>query len=89
MENLNLTPLETQTLESLISLLYAEAGFSDVDAKDISDDTGIPMRSIRGVLSSLVQKRIISIDENGAGFQLIYLNPDFWYLHPQWKDEPR
>jgi hypothetical protein len=85
--NLSLTQLETQVLESFISLLYAEAGFSDVDAKDISVDTGITMRSIRGVLSSLIQKGIISICENDSKYQLIYLNQNYWYLHPQWKNE--
>lgn len=85
--NLQLTALETQVMESFISLLYAESGFSDVDAKDLSHDTKIPTRSIRGVLSSLVQKGIISIDENGAGYQIIYLNPGYWYLHPSWKEE--
>jgi hypothetical protein len=85
--NLNLTPLETQVMESFISLLYAEAGFSDVDAKDLSADTGIPTRSIRGVLSSLVQKGIINIEDNGAGFQIVYLSKSHWYLHPEWKNE--
>lgn len=85
--NLQLTALETQVMKSFISMLYAEPGFSDVDAKDISQDTKIPTRSIRGVLSSLVQKEIISIDENSAGYQIIYLNPDYWYLHPLWKVE--
>ena len=84
---LNLTPLENQVMESFISLLYAEPGFSDVDAKDLSADTGIPTRSIRGVLSSLVQKGIINIEDNGAGFQIVYLNSSHWYLHPEWKNE--
>jgi len=81
---LNLTEMETATMESLISLLYAEPGFSDVDAKDLSKDTGIPMNSIRGVLSSLTKKGLIAIDDPGAGFQIVYLMEQFYYLHPEW-----
>jgi transcription initiation factor IIE alpha subunit len=90
--NLSLTILEHTVLENLISNLYAEPGFSDVDAKDISRETGIPTKSIRGVLSSLVKKEIISLEETdtyGAPEQyvIIYLNPSHWYLHPEWKEE--
>lgn len=84
--NLNLTDLETKTLSSLIDNLYAEAGFSDVDASDISSDTGIPTKSIRGALGSLVKKGIVTIESNGY-YELIYLNQDFWYLHPEWKND--
>ena len=90
--NLNLTELENQVLESLIHQLYAEPGFSDVDANDISSLTGIPTRKIRGVLSSLVKKGIVHLEETdtyGAEKQyvIIYLNQNYWYLHPQWKNE--
>jgi DNA-binding MarR family transcriptional regulator len=85
--NLSLTPLETQVLECLIDNLYAEPGFSDVDANDISKQTKIPTTSIRGVLSSLVKKGIIQLDENYSNFVIIYLNEQYWYLHPTWKNE--
>ncbi len=85
--NLSLTALENQALECLINNLYAEPSFSDVDANDISRQTKIPMKSIRGVLSSLTKKGIITIDDNGAGFQIVYLCEQFWYLHPTWKNE--
>jgi hypothetical protein len=90
--NLLLTAMETQVLEALIDRLYAEPGFSDVDAHDLSRDTKISTRSIRGVLSSLVKKNIISLEEtNNWGtkdqYVIIYLNPGYWYLHPQWKNE--
>lgn len=80
----NLTAMEAQVLESLISQLYAEPGFSDVDANDLSQDTGIPTRKIRGVLSSLVQKGYVFIDDPGAGFQIVYLCDEKHYLHPGW-----
>jgi len=83
-EQENLTLMEAKVLDSLISMLYAEEGFSDVDANDLSQDTGIPTRSIRGVLSSLVQKGYVSIEDNGAGFQIVYLSSDKYHLHPRW-----
>jgi predicted transcriptional regulator len=87
--NLQLTSMETQVMESLINNLYAEPGFSDVDAHDLSRQTRIATKSIRGVLSSLVKKGIVTIDNNcGNGeYELIYLNESHWYLHPEWKTE--
>jgi hypothetical protein len=87
MNNLNLTELETKTLTAFIDGLYAEPGFSDVDANDLSHWTKIDIKSIRGVLASLIKKDIISIYDNGAGYQIIYLNNSFYHLHPRWKDE--
>ncbi len=85
--NLSLTPPETQVLECLIDNLYAEPGFSDVDANDISRQTKIPTKTIRGVLSSLVKKGIVQLDENDSKFVIIYLMEQFWYLHPTWTNE--
>lgn len=90
--NLKLTELENKVLETLIDNLYAEPGFSDVDAHDISKWTGISTKSIRGALGSLVKKGIVTLDETqsfGAPEQyvIIYLNSDYWYLHPEWKSE--
>jgi hypothetical protein len=82
---LSLTSLETAALKAIIEGLYAEPGFSDLDAKDISIYTGISMSSLRGVLSSLVKKGIIQIDDNDAGYQIIYLNENYWHLHPHWE----
>jgi DNA-binding MarR family transcriptional regulator len=94
MENhtLQLTTLENQVLECLIDNLYAEPGFSDVDANDIANQTKISTKIIRGTLSSLVKKGIVHLEETntyGAERQyvLIHLNQSFWYLHPQWKTE--
>jgi hypothetical protein len=87
MNNLNLTQLEEQVLTSFISGLYAEPGFSDVDAKDIALWTGINIKSVRGSLGSLVKKDIVEIEGNDSGYQIIYLNEKYWYLHPEWKHE--
>lgn len=86
----NLTEMEKQVLTALIDGLYAEAGFSDVDAKDLSKATNIPTTSIRGVLSSLVQKKICFIDnakDNGCGYDLVHLTRSYYGLHPRWSKE--
>ena len=86
--SLKLTDLETQVLEVLIDGLYAEPGFSDVDVHDIARAiTTLPTKIIRGVLGSLVKKGIITIDRNGSDYDIIYLNQDYWYMHPEWKTE--
>ena len=80
---LNLTELETLTLESLIDGLYAEPGFSDMDARDIASRIGREIKSVRGALASLVKKNIVMVDDpNDGGYRIIYLNTDYYYLHP-------
>ena len=82
-QKLGLTEMESQCLQSLIDGLYAEAGFSDVDAKDIAEWTKIPIRQVRGVLANLVKKGIVEIDDPGCGFQIIYLKPEWYHLHSE------
>ncbi len=82
-QKLGLTEMESQCLQSLIDGLYAEAGFSDVDAKDIAEWTKIPIRQVRGVLANLVKKGIVEIDDPGCGFQIIYLKPEWYQLHSE------
>ena len=89
--NLQLTAMETAVMESLIQGLYAEPGFSDVDTHDLSRQTRISTKSIRGVLSSLVKKGIVHLEETDSygapeQFVLIYLHESHYYLHPQWKE---
>jgi hypothetical protein len=50
--DIELTELETKTLNTFVSCLYAEPGFSDVDAKDISESLNISTKVIRGALGS-------------------------------------
>ena len=88
-QQINLTDLEQTLLTELIGSLYAEEGFSDVDAKDLAQGTGISIKIVRGALGSLVKKGIVSIEQTdnwGADeqFQLIYLNEAYWYMHPRW-----
>jgi predicted transcriptional regulator len=87
---LNLTELESKTLESFVSSLYAEPGYSDVDANDISEDLGISTKVIRGALGSLVKKGIVTIDTNDSGYDIIYLNTKYWPLvNESWAEESK
>ena len=86
LKKLGLTIMEQQVMEAFIKSLYAEPGFSDVDANDLSDATNITRKQIRGDLASLTKKGIIAIDTSGE-YQIIYLDRDYWYLHPEWKNQ--
>jgi len=91
MQDLNLTELQTQVLQKLIDNLYAEPGFTDVNVEALSKYTGISMRKIRGVVSSLVNKGIIYIDhtlDNDESEAWVALDTDYWYLHPdkEWQN---
>ena len=84
---LNLTELESKTLQSFIDHLYAEPGFSDVDVKDIAKDLGIDTKVIRGALGSLVKKGIVQVDTNDSKYDIIYLSPKYWGLvNESWEE---
>jgi hypothetical protein len=93
----NLTALESKALQSIANLMYAELGFSDIGATDVSEETGIEMNSLRGVISSLVQKGYISIEDrrhefgykaNDPSWQpIIYLQGDAIGLVANWVEE--
>tara|TARA_R110002096_G_scaffold23469_7_gene74679 strand:- start:2814 stop:3122 length:309 start_codon:yes stop_codon:yes gene_type:complete len=51
-------------------------GYSDLDTKEISEDTKIPMNKLRGVLSSLEQKEVMYSYEHDAN--------DDWDRKPKW-----
>jgi DNA-binding IscR family transcriptional regulator len=87
---LNLTELESKTLNAFIRGLYAEPGFSDVDVNDLSSELEIPTKVLRGVLGSLVKKGIVSIEENGGGYDIIHMREKYWYLvNEEWANEAR
>ena len=81
-----LTELEQKVLDCFIGKLDAEPGFSDVSPNDIANATGIKMNSLRGVLSSLVRKQILSIDDS-CGCTILYLEEKFYHLHPRWSKQ--
>ena len=88
--DLNLTELESNVLESFVSSLYAEPGFSDVDVNDISEDLGVSTKIIRGALGSLVKKGIVQIETNDSGYDIIYLNTPYWALvNENWAEESK
>ena len=93
-KDLGLTKLEETILSCLIDGLYAEPGFSDVDAKDIALEVGINIKSVRGGVGSLVKKGLIWVEETetwgipkSQQFQIIYLRKEYHYLHPEWCNE--
>jgi DNA replication protein DnaD len=88
-KNLNLTELETTILTSFISHLYAEEGFSDVEASDLAKWTKTDIKIVRGGLGSLIKKGIVSIfqqqgETQNHFYQIIYLNEQYYNLHPVW-----
>jgi DNA-binding IscR family transcriptional regulator len=90
MNELNLTELESLTLTALIGGLYAEPGFSDVDVNDLSSELEISTKVLRGVLGSLVKKGIVSVEENGGGYDIIHMREKYWYLvNEEWASEAR
>ncbi len=85
---LKLTELESKTLFTFVSCLYAEPGFSDVDVNDLSSELSISTKVLRGVLGSLVKKGVVTINSNGSGYDIIDLNVRYWYLvNESWAEE--
>ena len=93
---IKLTELETKTLDWLKNEGWynwsGEPHFSDVEAQDVSNGTGININSLKGVLGSLSKKGFIFVEEmdvNGENFyDFIYAtkqayhyygDSDFWY----------
>lgn len=76
-----LTEMETQVWNYLVTEGWcAEATFSDVIATDVERATGIPMKQLRGVISSLEQKGLIQLilmDDINLNF--IYRELNFRY----------
>jgi DNA-binding MarR family transcriptional regulator len=89
MKNLNLTELETTVLTSFINHLYAEQGFSDVEASDLARWTKTDIKIVRGVLSSLIKKGLVYIFQQQGqtqndSIQIVYLDEKHYNLHPEW-----
>jgi hypothetical protein len=88
---INLTPKEEIVLNALIDSLTAEAGFSDIDCNDLSQSTKLPVATVKALVGSLTKKELVFTDKtttSGAKhYDLIYLAPFAWILHPEWKEE--
>ena len=93
----NLTELEKKVLQCLADSMYAEWGYSDVGATDISRDTKIEIKVLRGVLSSLIKKSLIEIEDrsdmvdykaNDSSWEpIIYLYGEAQGLVQNWVEE--
>jgi len=59
----NLTELEKQVLQCIADCMYAEWGFSDIGATDVARETGIETKVVRGVISSLVKKKLVQVED--------------------------
>jgi hypothetical protein len=82
---IKLTELETKTLNWLKNEGWynwsGEPHFSDVEAQDVSNGTGININSLKGVLGSLSKKGFIFVEEmdvNAENYDY-YGDSDFWY----------
>jgi predicted transcriptional regulator len=85
---LKLTELESKTLNTFVSCLYAEPGYSDVDVNDLSSELGISTKVLRGALGSLVKKGVVTINSNDGGYDIIDLNIRYWHLvNESWAEE--
>lgn len=89
---ISLTTKENKLLNSLVSLLTSEPGFSDIDCNDISKATKMKVEEVKGLVGSLVKKELLftSKTDNSASdeqFDLVYLAPLAWSIHPDWKNE--
>ena len=78
-----LTELEQKVMDCLLGKLDAEPGFSDVGSSEIADATEIKMKALRGVLSSLIKKGMIFVDES-SDLSIVHLDKKFYHLHPKW-----
>ena len=93
----NLTQLEKQVLQAIADSMYAEWGFSDIGATDVARDTKIDIKSLRGVLSSLVKKSLIQLEDRSDHFgykandpswePIIYLDNEAQGLVEHWVEE--
>ena len=83
----DLTDLERSFLTAFINGLYAEQHFSDMDVADVAAAMEVSKPTAKGVLGSLCKKGFVSTDDNGAGFDIIYLNEDYFFLHTAWRED--
>jgi len=87
MKKVNVTRNEKQFIDTLISLLYAEAGFSDVDVTDMSRKMKAPVPTVKGVMGSLVKKGLVNTYDDDGFEGIIYLDESLYHYHPTWKGE--
>lgn len=52
---------------------YADEGFSDVMVEDITDGTGLNVKSAKGVLGSLIKKNLVTADDVNGEYNVYYI----------------
>lgn len=82
--DLKLTELESLVLIRLVFMLDKEPYFTDTTHNDLANSLVKPINTIKGVVTSLVKKKIVFVDEDYDRPSLITLEPDFFYIHPNW-----
>ena len=87
-EKLNLTELETNILRYFLSQLDVyQLGYSDTSVDDIANGINVNINSVKGSVGSLTKKGIIFVSDLGEGIgTIVYLQDDYEYLHPEYKD---
>ena len=90
----NLTELEKKVLQAIADSMYAEWGYSDIGATDVAHATGIETKVLRGVISSLVKKNLLQIEDrsDNVGYRandpsweaIIYLDNEAQGLVEHW-----
>jgi hypothetical protein len=83
METLVLTELEVTALEHIVDNtdISGDSIFSNVDLKSLSKWTSIETKKLRGVISSLIKKGVVYLDDvDGDGTELVYLEKYYFCL---------
>jgi hypothetical protein len=83
MKTLVLTELEQIALEMIVENtdISGDSIFSNVDLDSLSKWTSIDSKKLRGVISSLIKKGVVYLDDvDGDGTELVYLENYFFCL---------
>jgi len=72
---LNLTEKEIELIKYLNDALksyFGETHSSDIDCNDISEDLKWKVGSVKGVVGSLVKKKILGTYDTGTGYEVVH-----------------
>ena len=86
MKKVSVTKNEKQFIDALISLLYAELGFSDVTIPDMAVKMKCSCNHAKGTLGSLVKKGLIDAPDEDFS-EIIFLSASLYHYHPEWREE--
>ena len=90
MKIIKVTKLQKQVLEALADLMYAEWGFSDVTFERIQEETDLNPDTLKGVLVSLSNQKLIFTNEEYKDVEeniIFYLEHETQGLVPEWIEE--